>query len=1012
MNQLNLKIVILFSVLLSVIFHVHAQRTNFRIHEYNKQNKLGEELVKYTAQDSLGIYYFATDAGVFSLVNDRFNKFDIPEGKTNYFKELLKLRDGNLIAISDDAIYKIKASFESNDISLLVEANEDPAAPKYPKHAYEDKKGRIWISDYNHIFRMNHTTLEKYSMDEKNLTSSYARSYQFLECDNGNLIVASQKGWFYRYNEKGNAFEELDYQPGFLIHSSFKIGSNEFLIGSSKGIIKIIFDFKGRVVHEEIISKDVIASCFEELSEDRVLAGTWFQGLIEIQLNEQHKFYPVGGFPYFTVNDIYKDDFGKYWVSTNSGVIVLEKKFFASQFLTTNSEYIASISENEKGEVLFAGRDHLYKIKGDQNIQEEEIYFDGSLNVFQSKNGLTLIGTEQGQLVVIKDGAENEYIKISNQAITSVEIISERMVWVVANKELFRVHIDTKKVKSYLEDFNNRRIVQDICLSDQGELYVGGEYEHSYLFVHCQNNDDFINLSKKFTFDFGNDFWIRDLEIDGDTIYLGSSGGLLKQYEEKLELVDLGEMSNSEINGVAIDQFHALWLTTSNGVIRKRKDGVSLFTPEHGLPSKTFTTKNLLVDKRGFLWVGTSNGLAYAHVSDSIPETPKPVVHLAKDKTIYINSDTDVEVNANSMLLLDVTALIYPQKQNQFQYCVTKGEEQVRKWKELSSKNQILIDNLAPGKYSIQVRCKHEGNYSWSDSRVIPLRVNQVWYLRWYTILAELLMLGLLVFATSVYNKRRAQRHMDELETLVSERTVQLQNANQKLMMANKAKDKFLSIIGHDLRNPFNAIRSFSKMLLDDDGFLAEEEKKELMGMIYKSSNDTFKLLESLLEWANVQKGKFKLNKAEFDLNEILNSNLDLHKNLASVKEIKVVGDFDQTKVFADRAMVDTVVRNLMSNAIKYSYPDQTITLRSKVNHNFVEIQVADEGMGMSESQMKNLFKIDTVFSSEGTANETGTGFGLMLSKEFVEMNGGNIWVKSKVNEGTTFSFTVPLRSM
>jgi signal transduction histidine kinase/ligand-binding sensor domain-containing protein len=1012
MNQINLKILILFSVLLWVTLHANAQRTNFRIHEYNKQNKLGEELVKYTAQDSLGIYYFATDAGVYSLINDRFNKFEIPEGKTKFFKELLRLRDGNLLAISDDAIYKIKDSFDSSDINLLIEGNEDPAAPKYPKHAYEDRKGRIWISDYNHIFRMNHTTLEKYSMDEKNLTSSYARSYQFLECDNGNLIVASQKGWFYKYNEKNNSFEEIQYQPGYLIHSSFKIGANEFLIGSSKGIVKIIFDFKGRVVHEETISKDVIASCFEKLSEDRVLAGTWFQGLIEIQLNHDHKFYPVGGFPYFTVNDIYKDDFGKFWISTNSGVIVLEKKFFASQFLTTNSEYIASISENEKGEVLFAGRDHLYKIKGDQNIQEEEIHFEGSLNVFQSKSGLTLVGTEQGQLVVIRDGEENEYIKVSNQAISSVEIISERMAWVVANKELFRVHINTKKVKSYLEEFNNRRIVQDICLSDVGELYVGCEYEHSYLFVHCQNNDDFINLSKKFTFDFSNDFWMRDLEIDGDTIYLGSSGGLLKQYGEKVELVDLGEMSNSEINGVAIDEFHALWLTTSNGVVRKRKDGVSLFTPEHGLPSKTFTTKNLLVDKQGFLWVGTSNGLAFAHVSDSIPRTPKPVVHLAKDKTIYINSDTDVEVNANSMLLLDVTALIYPQKQNHFQYCVIKGEEQVSEWKELSSKNQILIDNLAPGKYNIRVRCKHEGNYSWSDSRIIPLRVNQVWYLRWYTLLAEVLMLGLLVFATSVYNKRRAQRHMDELETLVSERTVQLQNANQKLMMANKAKDKFLSIIGHDLRNPFNAIRSFSKMLLDDDGFLAEEEKKELMGMIYKSSDDTFKLLESLLEWANVQKGKFKLNKAEFDLNEIMNSNLNLHKNLASVKEIKVIGDFDQTKVFADRAMVDTVIRNLMSNAIKYSYPDQTITLSSKVNHNFVEIQVADEGMGMSESQMKNLFKIDTVFSSEGTANETGTGFGLMLSKEFVEMNGGNIWVKSKVNEGTTFSFTVPLKSM
>ena len=191
---------------------------------------------------------------------------------------------------------------------------------------------------------------------------------------------------------------------------------------------------------------------------------------------------------------------------------------------------------------------------------------------------------------------------------------------------------------------------------------------------------------------------------------------------------------------------------------------------------------------------------------------------------------------------------------------------------------------------------------------------------------------------------------------------------------------------------------------------LSEEEKKELTEMIYKSSDDTFKLLESLLQWANVQKGKFKLNKEVFDLADVMYTNLELHKNLASLKDINVEGEFDSLMVDADKAMIDTVIRNLMSNAIKFSYANQTILLKAIKNEDYAIVQVKDEGVGMTETQVKKLFKIDTMFTSEGTANETGTGFGLMLSKEFVNMNGGQIRVSSVKGKGTSFYFSIPLQ--
>lgn len=286
--------------------------------------------MKSAKQDSLGIYYFATDQGLLCLRNDQFSKLILPNGKSEFFKEIFKCRSGRLLAVSDDAIYKIESSISNEMLKLYLDCNLDSTLPKYPKHLFEDKNNDLWISDYNHLFKYDDHTITKYQMDVQNVSSSYARSFQFLECDNGNLIVVSQQGWFHRYNKRTDAFEKSEFQPGFLVHSSLKIGSNEFLLGTSEGIFKITFDRQGNFLQQDTVSREIIASCFEKLSETRILVGTWFQGLVEIELNNESQFYPVGGFPYITINDIYRDAFGKFWVSTNSGVVVMEKNFLIS----------------------------------------------------------------------------------------------------------------------------------------------------------------------------------------------------------------------------------------------------------------------------------------------------------------------------------------------------------------------------------------------------------------------------------------------------------------------------------------------------------------------------------------------------------------------------------------------------------------------------------------------------------------------------------------------------------
>ncbi|BAX81901.1 sensor histidine kinase [Labilibaculum antarcticum] len=1000
--------VFLILLFVSGSFSSEGQRTNFRFYQYNKENKLNEELVKSIRQDSLGVYYFATDDGVLFLKNDHFEPLTLPEDKSGYFKELFKRKNGDLLAVSDDAIYKITNSVEQPEMELFIECNTDPSKPKYPKHLFEDSKNDLWITDYNHIYRYKEGIVAKYKMDEKNMTSSYARSFQFLECDNGNMIVVSQKGWIYKFDSKHNAFIELDFNFNHIIQASFKIGPNEFLLGSSAGVVKILFDTQGKIIKNEVIVTDIIASCFEKISDNKLLLGTFFQGLVELDIADKNSIYSVGGFPYFTVNDIFLDDFGKYWVSTNSGAVVMEKKFFSYQFSTANSEYIISVNLTNEGSVNFAGRNSVFNVDSQKNIESIPFTFEGSLNVFKTFGDITLLGTEQGRLNIFKGDDFLFNLKISDQAVTSIQIVSKKIAWVVANKELFKLNLTTGQVKSYFDSFQRKRIVQDICLDTKQNLYIGAQFKNSYLFKYDVDKNEIVNVSKPIPFAISEDFWVIDLELDRDTLYMGTSEGLLKYTEKAFERINLGEMSNSEVNSIVFDKQNSIWVTTSKGVVRKRKTDISLFTPEQGLPSKTFTNRNLLVDSENNLWVGTSNGIAFAQISDSIQRTPMPVVYLADGEGVLPNQSGAISMSANSMLLLDVAASIYPQKRNKFQYCTVQNYQKDSDWKELSAKNQILISDLKPGEYQICIRGKHEGNYAWSEHCIIELEVEQQWYLRWYTFFIEFLIIFLLIYVTNEYSKRRTQKNLLALEKIVSDRTMELQKVNENLATANIAKDKFLSIIAHDLRNPFNAIRGFSSILMKDSDILSKEESFELIETIYRSSDDTFKLLESLLEWANVQKGDFKLNAEGFDLKMLMEKNLSIHKSLGMLKGLDVKGEFEPVNVTADMAMIDTVIRNLMSNAIKFSFPGQTLELKSYKMKGDVVVQVSDQGVGMTEKQLNQLFKIDAVSSSEGTANETGTGFGLMLSKEFVELNGGKIWAESVKDKGTSFFFSIP----
>lgn len=241
---------------------------------------------------------------------------------------------------------------------------------------------------------------------------------------------------------------------------------------------------------------------------------------------------------------------------------------------------------------------------------------------------------------------------------------------------------------------------------------------------------------------------------------------------------------------------------------------------------------------------------------------------------------------------------------------------------------------------------------------------------------------------------------------------IKLEESNKQLKLINSTKDKFFSIIAHDLRSPLGAILSFSN-LIDNECQSSKEVKtvSEYNSYLNQAARNLNSLLENLLQWAKSQLGNIKFQPIPLNIANLIQNNIEIQKFKAKEKSITIISHVDDTtSAYADINMINTVVRNLLSNAIKFSYPKSDINLRANINGKMLQLSVQDKGIGISESKQKKLFNIDSNQSTLGTNNETGTGLGLILCKEFVETNGGTIWITSEEGEGATFTFTIPLK--
>lgn len=238
----------------------------------------------------------------------------------------------------------------------------------------------------------------------------------------------------------------------------------------------------------------------------------------------------------------------------------------------------------------------------------------------------------------------------------------------------------------------------------------------------------------------------------------------------------------------------------------------------------------------------------------------------------------------------------------------------------------------------------------------------------------------------------------------------ELQQKNQRLQEANASKDKFFSIVAHDLRSPLGALRELPGIILDNVESYDREDLVSLIMAQRDAAQNVFALMENLLTWARIQRGHIEYLPQSLELEPLVTQNIKLLHLNAQQKHLQLCNRVPSTlRVYADYHILNAILRNLITNAIKFTHALGTVTISAKQMETMVAISVADTGIGIAPEDVSKMFRIDTKFKRRGTAGEQGTGLGLILCREFVEKHQGTITVESCPDQGTTVTFTLPL---
>jgi len=720
------------------------------------------------------------------------------------------------------------------------------------------------------------------------------------------------------------------------------------------------------------------------------------------------------------------------------------------------------IGTNDKGLNVYSPRNNTFTFYDHNNSDPHSLSNSSVREIFEDSNGSIWIGTDGGGLD--KFDRRNERFMhfrsvpgnpstISNNSVRAIYEDKTGSLWIGTRDGLNKYNPEEQTFKRYHHSdddpasISNNFIYSSIYQDEKGFLwfgtYGGGlnkmNIDNETFTCFLNDPDDPESISDNVAFSIYED-------VDG-TFWIGTNNGLDRFDPEtgKFRRFGISEgLPNEVIYGILPDNQNNIWLSTNLGISRFSLSDFSTknFNVNDGLQSNEFNGGAYHKGHSGKLYFGGVYGLNIIEPDKISPVENVSEVVITKleilgrevsilppsgiQQPVYppntvIEKEGDLFLTENISFLKEIvldykyrfvsiefSALNNPiPEKASYAYQMENLEDE---WNFSGERNYVSYANMKSGIYNFRVKAMNPDGI-WSDT-VTELKITitpPFWESWWFIIIEIIIALILAIFIYVYLVKVRTNKLLRIQNEKINNANKKLAESERNLKEINATKDKFFSIISHDLKNPLTSLLSISESMLEVDIKQGEYEKSSGIRKIHDSIWQIHDLLENLLTWSRSQTGRLKFEPVNFNLSKLIEINLNLHRIPAEKKGIKLTCRSPEgIYAYGDRDMINMVIRNLLNNAVKFTLSDGTIDIDVKRNNSTLEVLIKDEGIGISKENLDKLFRIDVKFKTTGTAGEKGTGLGLILCKEFVEKNGGEMIVESELNKGSIFGFTIP----
>jgi signal transduction histidine kinase/streptogramin lyase len=1022
----------------------------FEVFTYNPSDTatLANNWIYSIDEDQSGDLWIGTKGGLvkFRQKEKKFSRLSYETGLANdlsdYVYDAVAASNGNIL-INTPPVLTIfdpaKKSFSHHRSDLEFDAAvKDNKIP-----LLEDKSGLIWMGStrglacFNPFTRKFESTLRQGSglnnLSDNNITALYEDATGTIWIGTSDGLNAYQKstGTISRYFH--DPADEYSL-PGNFIRAITGDSSGNLWIGTEgNGLSRMTRGKDGKAQflnfssEHDGLSHNIVLDLAIDRS-DNLWAGT-LQGISKADLKKRKfRLYRKDNSPNSVdllgnvIASIYKDEKGVLWIGNWGQGLNL---------------YNRSTGKVEHFSTRHTGNHHL------TNDFVHVIFADAEKRVW--------IGTRDG--IFVHNAVTNRFVRLNEyfgnenipdfQGMRIFSIIRDRKehYWIGTQHGLYQLDLVRFTTERFAEELSgDHRISSNLIyslLEDRDGMIWIATVNGLDVFDPATNKLRHLKKKAGVSNSLCDNFVISLCEDHHGNIWIGTSSYANKFIKKDSVFVYYSQENgfpNNRIFEILEDQRKNLWFASGNGLSRLDTNTGTFrnYSVDEGLQSLEFNLRAQFQGRDGEVFFGGMNGFNSFYpdsLSDNryLPEIVFTGFFKTSNKGIKeeidISNTGEISLNYNDhSFTIEFAALEFtnPEK-NQYAYKIDGLSDE---WIEIGNRRFVPFINLPAGEYEFHVKGSNNDGI-WNEAgKSIRIIIHPPWWKSLPAYAFYILLILLLIFHYVKWREQKLVKERNILEEKVKLRTEQIEKQkseivskneelselNQELQRLNATKDKFFSIIAHDLRNPFNTILGLSEIFLSNyEKYDAAKTRSSIIS-IRETSSHAYELLQNLLIWARSQTGSLDFEPVGFNLREHVADSIELVASQAAKKNITVRSEIpDDCFVKGDINMTDTVLRNLLTNAVKFTSPEGDVSVSARKSGNRCEISVTDTGTGIAEENLQKLFRIDSKFTRKGTGLEKGSGLGLLLCKEFVEKHGGKIRVQSEAGKGSTFTFTLPL---